>query len=53
MTDSEKQIIRSTIYTLIELTYSILREKNDLTAENITLLKANENALKELINSLS
>ena len=53
MTDKEKEIIRSTIYSLIELTYRILKEKNGLTPENITILEANEKALKELINSLS
>lgn len=53
MTDEEKQIIRSTICTLIELTYSILKETNRINEENLAVLENNENALKELINSLS
>lgn len=53
MTDKEKQIIRSTICTLIELTYSILKETKGINEEKLAVLERNENALKELINSLS
>lgn len=38
MTDKEKGIIRSTIYSLIELTYRMLKEKNGLNPEYIAIL---------------
>ena len=41
MTQEEKQIISSTIRTLIELTYKLLKEKDGLTVEEIELLSNN------------
>lgn len=52
MTPEEKQIIRSTIHTLIELTYKLMKERQGLTQEEITELEGYENTLKELINRL-
>jgi hypothetical protein len=53
MTSEERQIIRSSIYTLIELTFKLLKDKEGLREQEIELLSSNEERLKELINKLS
>lgn len=52
MTNQEREIIRSTIHTLIELTYGMMKEKAGLTQEKITLLEEYEESLKTNINRL-
>ena len=52
MTPEEKQIIRSTIHTLIELTYKLMKEKQGITEAQISELEGYENTLKDLINRL-
>lgn len=53
MTNQEREIIRSTIYSLIELTYGMMKKKPDLTQEEIMLLEEYEESLKTNINKLS
>jgi len=52
MTIEERQVIRSTINTLIGLTYELLRDRPNQSQADIDLLNSLEQTLKTNINSL-
>lgn len=52
MTPEEKQTIRSTIYSLIELTYILLKDRPNQSQADLDLLASSEETLKSNINTL-